>query len=501
MTSLPMRVVSRLIVVTLLVTGTIAARAEPLAQPGDMQLRHDINLLVDEGMINVPVAAWPIPWADIRDQLTRLTSVPDSDLIIAALHRLRDRSRWELDSGEYNFTAWASAAAEPRVIRTFEDTPREDVEAGLALSWTGTRFTINLSGTYVDDPVDKDEFRPDDTYVGVLAGNWMVTAGWQQRWWGPGNDGTLILTSNARPRPGVSLQRNLSTPFETRWLSWLGPWSLTTFMEQLDDERVVKDALLWGFRFSFRPLKSLEIGLSRTAQWCGDDRPCDLGTFVDVLMGNDNKGINVDPDDEPGNQLGGIDMRWSLPKKIPVALYMQWIGEDACTGSCSGRFVTSFSRQLGIEYWGTIAGLSHRTHFEWSEITCAKGGFGGSERIPDCAYNHHIYQTGYRYKGRSLAHGTDGDGQSYSFGSTLVDSAGHSWNVVLRYMEINREGEPDPRHTLSATPQDRIDFQFSHDRTTDFGRFYVGIGFDYLDDKASGTDSSDMTAFIRWSNR
>jgi hypothetical protein len=68
-------------------------------------------------------------------------------------------------------------------------------------------------------------------------------------------------------------------------------------------------------------------------------------------------------------------------------------------------------------------------------------------------------------------------------------------------MEINREGDPDPRHTLSPTPQDRIDIQFSHDRTTDFGRFYVGIGFDYLDDKASGTDSSDVTAFLRWSNR
>lgn len=488
-------------ILVFLALAAVSAQADPLAKPGDLQLRHDIKLLVDEGVINLPLAAWPIPWGDIRDQLTRPPSVPESELVLAAMHRLRDRSRWELGADENGFTAWASAAAEPRVIRTFEDTPREDAEAGLALSWTGTRFTVNLSGAYVDDPVDGDEFRPDDTYVGALVGNWMVTAGWQQRWWGPGNDGSLILSTNARPPPGISLQRNLSTPFETKWLSWLGPWSMTTFMEQLDDERVINDALLWGLRFSFRPLPGLEIGLSRTAQWCGDDRPCDFGTFVDVLAGKDNKGLNVDPEDEPGNQRGGIDMRWSLPKRIPLALFMQWIGEDGCDGTCSGRLVTSFSRQVGIEYWGSIGGLSHRTHLEWSESTCAKGGFGSSEQIPNCVYEHHIYQTGYRYNSRSLGHGTDGDGRSYSFGSTLVQSAGHTWNVILRYMEINRAGPPNPRHTLSPTPQDRIDIQLSHERMTRFGRFHIGIGYDYLDDRATGTDSSEATGFIRWISR
>ena len=491
----------RQIILVLLALATVSAQADPLAKPGDMQLRHDIRLLVDEGVINLPVAAWPIPWGDIHDQLSQPAGIPKSAAAVSAMQRLRLRARWELGPGEFSMTAWASAAGEPRIIRSFEDTPRGDADAGLAFSWIGGRFTVNLSAAYAHNPIDGDDFRPDDTYLGVVLGNWMVTAGWQQRWWGPGNDGSLLLSTNARPRPGVSLQRNLSTPFQTKWLSWLGPWSMTTFMEQLDDERVINDALLWGLRFSFRPLPGLEIGLSRTAQWCGDDRPCDFSAFIDVLSGNDNQGINVDPEDEPGNQRGGIDMRWSLPKEIPLALYMQWIGEDGCEGSCSGRLVTSFSRQVGIEHWGTIGGLSHRTHFELSESTCAKGGFGSSERIPNCVYEHHIYQTGYRYNSRVLAHGTDGDGRSYSFGSTLVQSAGHTWNVILRYMEINREGQPNPRHTLSPTPQDRIDIQVSHERTTRFGRFHLGIGYDYLDDKASGMDFSDVTGFIRWSTR
>ena len=119
----------------------------------------------------------------------------------------------------------------------------------------------------------------------------------------------------------------------------------------------------------------------------------------------------------------------------------------------------------------------------------------------DCAYEHGIFLTGYRYQQRPIAHGMDGDGLSYSFGSTLVQSAAHSWNVSLRYMEINRVGTPNLRHTLSATPQEILDLQISYDRLTPVGRFYAGIGYSRLDDNLTGASASDVSAFIRWSSR
>ena len=482
----------------LLTCLALAAHAEPLARPGDTLLRHDIRLLVDEGVLNLPINTWPIPWGGVFDQLNRAPAAELSPAAADAMARLRERARWELDTDEWYLTGWASAAAEPRVIRTFEDTPREQAEAGVAFSWTNSRFTANLSAAYADDPVDGEEFRPDDTYVGVALGNWMVTAGWQERWWGPGNDASSILSSNVRPRPGVTLQRNLSTPFETKWLSWLGPWNLTTFMEHLDDERVTDDPLLWGFRFGFRPLRGLEINVTRTAMWCGEGRPCDFSTFLDVLKGNDNRGQNTTPEEEPGNQLAGYDIRWSLPADIPVALYMQWTAED---GRPQGVPLGSLLRLAGGEFWGTVGGLAHRTHIEVADTTCREGGFGFSDKKPNCAYNHPLYPTGYRYNKRVMGHSIDGDGRSYSVGSTLVQAAGHTWNVALRYMQINREGSPDPRHSLSATPQDRADVQVTHERLTRFGRFHLGVGYSHVDDEASGTDSPDFTGFIRWSTR
>ena len=277
----------------------------------------------------------------------------------------------------------------------------------------------------------------------------------------------------------------------------MGPWTFTSFMGLLDDERVVNDAWLFGMRGSFRPLGGLEIGLSRTAQWCGDGRPCELKTFADLLLGNDNIGSVVTRDEEPGNQLGGIDIRWSLPIQIPVAVYAQWIGEDNCEG-CGP--VGAWLRQIGLEYWGEVGQFSHRTHFELSDTTCHDGRFGfGDDRL-DCAYEHHIYDTGYRYRNRAIGHGADSESRSYSLGSTLVQSAGRSWNISLRYMEINRVGQPSGRHTLSPTPQKLTDFQVSHARQTRFGRVYVGLGYSQRDDEATDVTDSNVTAFIQWSS-
>jgi len=267
------------------------ADADPFAQPGDMLFRADLQLLNDTRTINIPMMAWPMSLGDVSAAINKADLSNTDAAITAALARVRERLRWESNPNDWRFDFGASLAENPRVIRSFENTPREDAEAFVRLNWLGERFAINLQATVVADPFDGDELRPDGTYIGVALGNWMVSAGWQERWWGPGNNASLILSSNARPSPGIMLQRNNSDPFKTKWLSWLGPWRFTTFMDLLDDDREVEDTLLFGARFSFRPIKGLDIAISRTAQWCGEDRPCDLDTFIDLLLGKDNRAI------------------------------------------------------------------------------------------------------------------------------------------------------------------------------------------------------------------
>ncbi len=105
----------------------------------------------------------------------------------------------------------------------------------------------------------------------------MLSLGYMDRWWGPGWDGSLILGTNHRPVPAIAIERQESTPMDVAVLRWLGPWRFVTFMGQLEGDRDYDNALLFGMRIELRPLPSLQIAASRTAQWCGDGRPCDLG--------------------------------------------------------------------------------------------------------------------------------------------------------------------------------------------------------------------------------
>jgi hypothetical protein len=95
-------------------------------------------------------------------------------------------------------------------------------------------------------------------------------------------------------------------------------------------------------------------------------------------------------------------------------------------------------------------------------------------------------------------YGLHGDSLFYSLGSTLVQSAGHSWNLLIRYMEINRTGVPNSPHPLFATLQDWFDLLLTRHRKTAFGRYSVGPVSRNVDSGLTGESSDDVTALIQW---
>ena len=241
-------------------------------------------------------------------------------------------------------------------LRSFADVPREEGEVSLGVQYLGERFAYRVQATGVADPDDGKEIRPDGSYAALVLGNWMVHAGYIDRWWGPGWEGSLIYGSNARPIPSITVERNYSDPVQHPWLRWIGQFRFVVTMGQLEEERTdAPNAQLFGMRATWKPHRRIEIGISRSAQWCGDGRPCDLDTFWDLLIGNDN---DQSLEEQPGNQLAGFDLRWSLPW-VPVAIYAQAIGED------EANFMPSKYIGLGgIEFWGGVGERSWRVHVE-----------------------------------------------------------------------------------------------------------------------------------------
>ncbi|MCH9695889.1 MAG: capsule assembly Wzi family protein [Gammaproteobacteria bacterium] len=469
------------------------AIAGPYIPAGDPVLRHDIQRLADYGVIKGPTTTWPLAWGPILDDFDQVDVNTLPAAIAASLLRVKDRAHWETRSEYLTFNAKAAGADEPTRIRGFQNTPRGEIELSAGAGYIGEWFSAEVNVQGVDSEQDSKEVRVDNTLVGAVFGNWSVAASTQERWWGPGWDGSLILSNNARPMPALVVDRIFTDPWNTKWLSWMGPWDFSLMFGQMEEDRDIPNAQFFGMRVTLRPLKSLELGLSRSAQWCGDGRPCDAETFVDLLLGNDNRGDpGVDFDNEPGNQLAGLDFRWSpVLFGQPVAFYGQFIGEDE-----AGGFPSRYLGQVGGEWSGYLADRwSTRVFAEFAGTSCQ---FHESSEIFNCGYNHGNYTTGYRYRGRSVGHGVDNDARMISVGALLVDDADTQWRATLRYGALNRGGSADPKNTLTPTRQDIVSLDLSHSRQFSYGLIDIGLGFEDIDDVASGTSASNARFYLQW---
>lgn len=463
----------------------LPARADPWIAPGDARLRHDIELLADAGIIRAPVTTWPMSWAEVaRDVGAARLAADAPEWLRAALVRVHSGARRASRTGSLDWNARLAASEAPMALRRFGEVPRESGEVSAGAQFTGQRFAYRLQATAVADADDGKDFRPDGSYGAVAFGNWMLHAGYVDRWWGPGWEGSLILGGNARPLPSVTIERNYSDPFEHPALAWIGRWRIAATVGRFESDRDdAPEANFFGARLTWKPLSQLEIGMSRSAQWCGEGRPCGAGTLWDLVTGNDN---DQPFEEQPGNQLGGFDLRWTIPR-FPVAVYAQAIGEDE-----AGFLPSKYLGLGGVEAWGGFGDWSWRAHVEYADTACD---FAQSEETFGCAYRNAIYSEGYQYRDRSLGHSLDGDGEQWAGGLMLVDAEGRRWELALQDAEVNRAGA-NPVHSVALAPTDIRSADLYHRRALLGGEISLSVG--YEERSAAALDESDLRGFIEW---
>jgi hypothetical protein len=465
-----------------------AAYADPWLAPGNEGVRSDIQLLADTGILRGPVTTWPISWPDIARDALGADQRGLDEATSNALLRIQRLARDASARGYAGSGLRVSGSYEPSTLRTFADTPREEGEVALRASWLTENFALNLQGSYVADPDDDKDFRADGSYLGVNVGNFMISAGYMERWWGPGWDGSLILSTNARPIPTITLERNYTDPFKTKWLSWIGPWRASIAMGEAESHDVpVPNVRFFAARVNLKPRPWLEVGLTRTAQWCGGDRPCDWGTFTDMVFGDDNQVDDGSTEEQPGNQMAGYDMRLRSPwKALPVAFYTQWIGEDE-----AGGLPSKFLGLFGAEAWFSSGLGGIRLRAEYADTTCI---FTAEEPEFNCGYRNAIYPQGYTYRGRVIGHAMDNDSRMYSFAALLTRANGDVMSLTVRRAELNRDGTGT--HAISEVPLDLDNVELRYSRGLGLGKVIIGVGYDGRSpDQATG---SDVRGYVTW---
>jgi hypothetical protein len=478
------------------VTGLVAdaISAQPFIEPGRSDLRVALQQLADADVITAPITAWPISWqsivADIEDADRAVLSAETR----AAFDRIDTELNFARQTQRFLPHVRIGAANDPVAIRSFSGSPREQGELEGGISYTGDAVSFKLNVTRARDSAD--DWRLDGSYAAFATQKWSFVAGYPERWWGPGMQGSLILSTNARPLPQISVQRLSADGFGKKWLSWLGPWTVTSFLGQFDDARVVNDALLFGARLSARPLPQLEFALSRTAQLCGDGRSCGFSDFGNMLLGKDNQGRNVSVEAEPGNQLAGFDGRWSFRER-PLAVYWQWIGEDSRQG---GPQIGSWMRMIGGEFAGSLRAPDwrHRTYIEMTDATCQTGGLGFGGNKFNCAYQHGTFQTGYRYENRPLGYTTDTDSESLSVISVLTGPDNRSFELAAYSVRVNQGPVAGQPHSLSTTPASRYGIDVSHLRDLPIGQLRVRLSLAEQRNQLTGVTDNDSGIAVEW---
>lgn len=465
---------------------------------GDAALRADVDLLSREGVIGIPVNTWPIPAGDVRDAVgkVQVDTIAEPALQFALL-RVREKLAASQRQADWGLREVRASGGRPGLLRAYDTLAREEFELQSIGGVVTDRWSLELGATAVSSPEDGRHVRLDGSYLSVRLGNWLVSASQMSRWWGPGWDGGLILSTNARPMPALSLDRIHSEPFAFPVLRWFGPWRFNAFLARAEKYRPdVDESLFMGMRVAFKPVPILEVGLSRTAQFCGRGRPCDLETFRNVLFANDNVGLRVDPEDEPGNQMAGWDLRLVSPfRSLPVALYGEYIGEDFRDRGVPTRYLLL----AGIEGWKLLdSGSSLGARVEYANTTCNfDRSPNGPDGNPDCAYRQAIFFAGYRYHGRTIGHTTDSDSESWSVSINLARPDESTWTAKVRRARLDRAGPPEPynRVTQGYGRSDSIELGWKGRLWSQSLGLQVGIE---RNDRGQGSASSRAFGFLEW---
>ena len=427
------------LVLAVSITLSTHSVAEPWIDTSDIYLKANIQLLADTGHIITPVTTYPLMWHDIIRDIKNIDITNLSSNQRSAYHYIHHQFKL---ANRNQTRIKAQLGIENKRFTSFGEQISDKNSVGVNSSILSGNFAAKMAASYTHEPIDGEKARFDESYIAAFFGNWVLSFGRQNRWYGPTWDTSLSLTNNARPITAFTISRKSAEPFIVPFTEFDIPWTVTSFMGKMDDERVIKNTLLWGFRLNLKPFKNLELGITRLAQWGGDGRSQSLSTFWDVLIGRTNCGIDDLVCDEntqnPANQQAGYDLRYSFNLfDIPMSVYGQKFAEDGSEGTF--QYVTKAQPQVGFDAHLTIFGKPSTVFIELADSLADCGEV--RDGLGDCYYEHSSYATGMRYNGRTIGSTYENDAKTYVLGAISQLGINTRLTTKIRYLDLNYDNQ------------------------------------------------------------
>ncbi|MEP6762938.1 MAG: capsule assembly Wzi family protein [Gemmatimonadaceae bacterium] len=192
-------------------------------------------------------------------------------------------------------------------------------------SWSfGKHLAAQLTPRFVVGVGKSKEFTELTLQSGGIdfsAFNLNLSIGRQQRAWGQGLEGGMLLSSSSRPLDMISIETDhpfrIPHPF-----GWLGSLRANAFVADLGVHQNFPHAKIVAYKLSSRLNSFLELGVAMMVQQGGSGAP--TANFVDHFF--DFFPIRNDTRDNPpqfSNKIGGFDARVRIPMLHSAQVYVE----------------------------------------------------------------------------------------------------------------------------------------------------------------------------------
>lgn len=173
----------------------------------------------------------------------------------------------------------------------------------------------------------------------VTATGTMVSLGWdaaqfdvgyRDHWWSPFRLGSMLIGTEAATMPSVTVSSvEPLTSAHLRYELFMGRMSYSNRIES-NGGYTAGYPRLFGFHIDLEPAPGWTLGVSRTMQYGGGNRP---SGFRDVVKAFFNPATydNVNPasgSQEFGNEQVAFSSEFVLPMRFPMSTYIEYAAED-----------------------------------------------------------------------------------------------------------------------------------------------------------------------------
>ena len=253
----------------------------------------------------------------------------------------------------------------------------------------GRHIQLSLDGSLYQKN-NNPKIAANNTYIATGWDYLQFDIGYRDHWFDPFYDSSMLISTNAINSPSITISNPLPIPLlNTNYEVFL------SYLEETDGilyngERISGHPRLLGMHLDFHPLRWFEIGLNRTFQFGGGDRPGksldDIwNAFIDPVRYDNLAGT----DEQFGNQEASITFAANIIflKSFPFKLYHTIAAEDTRelknTSFSSNAYVYGVYFPYITKKMGLRIEHSFRDH-NW--------------------YVHNLYNNGYRNDGNSMGH-------------------------------------------------------------------------------------------------